>query len=102
MDSISFYGVPDLTMAEYILIFLTTDYTDLQISQCRPVKLVTILQHNAAEIVLVPTTKPTIAPNNVKERIGVHTSVFAGIKEMIVSRVRKSQSFLKRLVPKIK
>ena len=89
-------------MAEYILIFLTTDYTDLQISQWRHVKLVTILQHNAAKIVLVSTTKPTIAPNNVNERIGVHTSVFAGIKKIVVPQVRKSQSFLKRLVPEMK
>ena len=89
-------------MSKYILIFLTTDYTDLQISQWHPVKFVTILQHNGAKIVLVPTTKPTIAPDNVNERIGVHTSVFAGIKKIIVYQERRSQSFLERLVPEIK
>ena len=89
-------------MSEYIFIYLTTNYTDLQISQWRPVKFVTIQQHNGAKIVLVPTTKHTIAPNNVNERIGVHTSVFAGIKKIVVPQVRKSQSFLKRLVPEMK
>ena len=89
-------------MSEYILIFLTTDYTDLQISQWRPVLFVTQIQHKGANIVVVPTTKPTIAPNNVNERIGVHTSVFAGIKKIVVPQVRKSQSFLKRLVPEMK
>ena len=79
-----FYGVPDLTMAEYILIFLTTDYTDLQISQCRLVKFVTILQHKGAKIVLVSTTKSTTAPNNVNERIGVYISVVADIKKILV------------------
>ena len=89
-------------MSEYILIFLTTDYTDLQISQWRPVWFVTQIQHKGAKIVLVPTTKPTIAPNNANERIGVHTSVVADIKKIIEERVRKTQSFLKRLAPEMK
>ena len=79
-----YYGVPDLTIYVYILIFFTTDYTDLQISQWRPVRFVTILQHKGARIVLVPTTKSTIAPNNVNERIGVYISVVADIKKILV------------------